>query len=173
MKRLCSCLAGVCFCILFLFHPGAAAAEMAQTPAQEIPSGENTESEALPDNASGQKAEWTVLFYFCGSDLESRHGYASEDLQEIMSCLYHAGSFLDLKEIYGEGVYQDESGETVNVLIQTGGTLEWKINEADGSRSLVSEPPVLNPHKLQRWEYIPLLKPDAAPEESWGGISVT
>ena len=34
-------------------------------------------------DANDAPAEWTVLFYLCGSDLESRFGYASENLREI------------------------------------------------------------------------------------------
>lgn len=30
-----------------------------------------------------EPAEWTVLFYFCGSDLESKYSYATGNLQEI------------------------------------------------------------------------------------------
>ena len=28
-------------------------------------------------------AEWTIMFYMCGSDLESKYGYATGNLQEI------------------------------------------------------------------------------------------
>ena len=27
--------------------------------------------------------EWTMMFYLCGSDLESRHGYATANLADI------------------------------------------------------------------------------------------
>ena len=30
---------------------------------------------AETDDSAGEEAEWTVLFYFCGSDLESKYGY--------------------------------------------------------------------------------------------------
>ena len=33
------------------------------------------------------EAEWTVLFYFCGSDLESHHSLASSDIEDISECL--------------------------------------------------------------------------------------
>ncbi len=33
-----------------------------------------------------QKAEWTVMFYFCGSDLESKYGFATENLKGIYDC---------------------------------------------------------------------------------------
>lgn len=31
-----------------------------------------------------ETAEWTVMFYLFGSDLESRHGLASGNLEEIL-----------------------------------------------------------------------------------------
>ena len=34
-----------------------------------------------------EPAGWTVMFYFCGSDLESKYGFASENLMEITECL--------------------------------------------------------------------------------------
>ena len=30
--------------------------------------------------------EWTVMFYMCGSDLESRYEYASKNMTEITRC---------------------------------------------------------------------------------------
>ncbi len=36
----------------------------------------------LPEN----RAEWTVLFYMCGSDLETRYRYGSDNLREIAAC---------------------------------------------------------------------------------------
>ena len=39
--------------------------------------------QAVPALAE-ETAEWTVMFYLCGSDLESRHGLASGNLEEIL-----------------------------------------------------------------------------------------
>ena len=38
--------------------------------------------------AGEEPAEWTVLFYFCGSDLESNYSYATGNLNEISSITY-------------------------------------------------------------------------------------
>ncbi|MGX8705168.1 MAG: hypothetical protein ACSW8J_01185, partial [bacterium] len=38
------------------------------------------------------RREWTVVFYLCGSVLESRHGCATENLREIASCYMYAVS---------------------------------------------------------------------------------
>ena len=35
-------------------------------------------AEEVPDRpGEPEKAEWTVMFYFCGSDPESKYGYAT------------------------------------------------------------------------------------------------
>ena len=40
------------------------------------PAGASAEETREPD-------EWTVMFYFCGSDLESKYEYATDNLIEI------------------------------------------------------------------------------------------
>ena len=40
---------------------------------------------ALAEN-EGNEAEWTVMFYMCGSDLESRYSYATENRKDIAGC---------------------------------------------------------------------------------------
>ncbi len=93
------------------------------------------------------EAEWTVLFYLCGSDLESKYGYATENLQDISACapnnsllesivVDHYGGTVDSEEIYTAG--------TVNVLIQTGGSKEWH------AEPLGME---IDTGSLQRWRY--------------------
>lgn len=54
------------------------------------------------------KAEYTVLVYMVGSDLESSHGYASNDLQEMLS------SEVDVSRI--------------NIVAFTGGSQSWRAN---------------------------------------------
>ena len=49
----------------------------------------------------------TIMVYMCGTDLESKHGMASSDMEEM-----RAASF----------------GDNVNVIIFTGGCSSWKIN---------------------------------------------
>ncbi len=48
---------------------------------------------------------FTLLIYMCGSDLESERGYATKNISEILSA---------------------DIAENVNIVIQTGGTKEWK-----------------------------------------------
>lgn len=49
----------------------------------------------------------TVMIYICGTDLESKNGMASSDIQEITQAVY---------------------GDNVNVILYTGGCKKWKIN---------------------------------------------
>lgn len=49
----------------------------------------------------------TIMVYMCGTDLESRSGMASSDLQEMASSSF---------------------GDNVNVIVYTGGCKGWKIN---------------------------------------------
>ena len=85
-------------------------------------------------------AEWTVLFYFCGSDLESRYGYASGNMLEMTGCtrptIYL--SFFDVDSAY----INDEMGE-VNVLLETGGSAAWRAGETLGFDIAAD--------RLQRW----------------------
>jgi hypothetical protein len=53
----------------------------------------------------------TVMVYLLGTDLESRSGMATRDLQEMLDA--------------------DLSGK-VNIVIETGGTSQWKNNVIDG-----------------------------------------
>ena len=68
-------------------------------------------------------AEWTVLIYLCGSDLESRNGMASYNLHEIMSASQPSQTV--------RVNYETESIDTVpidpevNVVIETGGAKKW------------------------------------------------
>jgi len=60
---------------------------------------------AVPDDA----ADWTVLMYVCGTDLESSHGFAS-----------------------GVFDYIDDFpiSDKINVIAETGGALKWNNNDA-------------------------------------------
>ena len=49
----------------------------------------------------------TIMVYMCGTDLESKHGMASSDLQEMANA---------------------NIGKNVNVLVYTGGCAQWKNN---------------------------------------------
>lgn len=80
----------------------------------------DTGSSAQIDNsvAAGSRSKYTnilgskndtvtVMIYVCGTDLESKHGMASSDIQEMASANF---------------------GDNVNVILYTGGCKEWKIN---------------------------------------------
>ncbi|MEG2212581.1 MAG: hypothetical protein RRY35_01645, partial [Clostridiales bacterium] len=49
--------------------------------------------------------EWTVCWYLCGSDLESKDGAATDDLLEMMAV---------------------QLPQNVKIVIQTGGASEWQ-----------------------------------------------
>ncbi len=49
----------------------------------------------------------TIMVYICGTDLESKNGMASSDIQEMAAALF---------------------GDNVNLILYTGGCKEWKIN---------------------------------------------
>ena len=101
---------------------------------------------ARPTAAEGEDpAEWTVMFYLCGSDLESRHGYATGNLEEIADCAsYSAMHGLFLEETAPE--LSDAAPGTVNVVIETGGSREW--HAADGDLGMQ-----IDPGALQRWRF--------------------
>lgn len=45
---------------------------------------------ALAEDENDDMDEWTVMFYLCGSDLESKYGYATGNLEEIKGVSYMA-----------------------------------------------------------------------------------
>lgn len=111
------------------------------------------------DENAEEMPEWTVLCYFCGSDLESKYGFASGNLKEIADCVYSPRMIDISREFDGDPEKQEEryrfveAGYTyekdskqknVNVLIQTGGSREWHT----GDQSLDMD---IDPGKLQRW----------------------
>ena len=94
-----------------------------------------------------QQSEWTVLFYFCGSDLESSHGFASENISAICECCYPKTVVKNLVKLISPETEVPETTitENVNVVIQTGGSEKWK-NEITGLK--------ISTKALQRWSYI-------------------
>lgn len=60
-----------------------------------------------------KKSEWAVYWYLCGSDLESKHGAASADLEEM---------------------FQIQLPKGVKVVVQTGGAKAWKREEIPSDR---------------------------------------
>ena len=76
-----------------------------------------------PDQTA-EKAQWTVLIYLCGTDLESQGSMGTYNLQEIAATTPEAG---------------------VNVVIETGGAREWHAKETLGLDIAVD--------KLQRYHF--------------------
>ena len=80
----------------------------------------------FPAKASDQaapKAKWTVLFYLCGTDLESNGCNATVNLGEIG---------------------KTKPNDSVNMVVQTGGTKIWHSNLAGLD---------VKADKIQRWHY--------------------
>ena len=69
---------------------------------------EEDADEASEDTSEEKKADWTVLAYICGTDLESEGAMASYNFSEIAQTL---------------------PNDSVNVVIQTGGTRQWHTEE--------------------------------------------
>ncbi len=101
---------------------------------------------ATAEAAPEEEDEWTVLFYFCGSDLESKYSYASTNLEEIGKTYYLANFMADYVRSDGASVDSGmlEKKGKVNVLIETGGSKEWHGEEAGLD---------IDPKALQRWSY--------------------
>jgi len=95
-----------------------------------------------------EPAEWTVMFYLCGSDLESKHGLASGNLEEITQC-YPYSALSNIYAEYPENVLTDEqlARMRVNVVVETGGSREWHAQELGME---------VDPTVLQRWRYRPM-----------------
>ncbi|MBQ8094421.1 MAG: hypothetical protein IJ242_12740 [Clostridia bacterium] len=92
-----------------------------------------------------QLPDWTVMFYMCGSDLESRHGYVTGNLEEISSCLTY--DYIYHVEHRNESIEPLPVKTEVNVVIETGGSKEWHTSE-----KLVMD---ISSECLQRWCFHP------------------
>ena len=93
--------------------------------------------------------EWTVMFYMCGSDLESRYGYAGKNLMEIANSHDVATLYQDQakKLKMDNGV----PSRNVNVVLQTGGCSAWH-NDEISEKTMDTE---IRANVLQRWYYDP------------------
>lgn len=104
---------------------------------------------AIAESSAGageDRAAWTVMFYLCGSDLESRYGFATGNLMEISQCLYRS-SFTQTYDQELKGLEDIEDifvPDKVNVVIETGGSTSWSID-----KSVMD----VDPKRLQRWQY--------------------
>lgn len=100
----------------------------------------------LAEDENGDMDEWTVMFYFCGSDLESRYSYATGNLEEIDGIQY-PDTYLPLVAMQ-YGVEYDPSAipalPKVNVLIETGGCKAWHAQDLGMD---------IRSNVLQRWRF--------------------
>ena len=107
---------------------------------------------ALAEDASaGDMDEWTVMFYICGSDLESKYSFATGYLADIGMTMYPNSWMTMVAEYYGldpESMQVTVPGK-VNVLIETGGSEAWHTRDEG---VYLSDIPV-DPDALQRWSY--------------------
>ena len=99
-----------------------------------------------------KKAAWTIMFYICGADLESKHGYGTENLDEIIGCYPMAA---DMHPTIAENDDDGGSPTNVNIVIETGGTEKWNPKQTE-------TPVTPDASKLQRWYYGPAEDPEAA-----------
>ena len=99
---------------------------------------------AVAEAAGDETPEWTVMFYFCGSDLESRNACATGNLQEIAECRTYASEVNQLRK---DLETPDVTPAGVNVVIETGGANAWSA-DAVGMNVDVG--------KLQRWCFHPV-----------------
>ena len=76
---------------------------------------------AAEEPADGETAEWTVLFYLCGADLESKYGFATATLEEIrhVSYPYNMIPIYTAETVSISDMMRDIG--KVNLLIETGG----------------------------------------------------
>ena len=101
-------------------------------------------AEAAEETSESEIAEWTVMFYFCGSDLESRYSYTTLNLTDIS----HVSYPYNLQSIYTSDEFSPEDMKRdigkVNILIETGGASAWHTASLGMDVSADS---------LQRWQY--------------------
>lgn len=116
VKRLAVLLAAAVY-TLSICGCGAKVPELAdESEASQVFSSESINT-AEPDPSSpiargdADNGEYTLMIYICAGDLESDHGLATSDINEI--------------------VYSDIN-EKLNIVIQTGGTREWKNSVISG-----------------------------------------
>ena len=102
---------------------------------------------AAPQTGEDGLAEWTVMFYLCGADLESKYGYATGNLEEIAQCEHHTSILGEIAREYGDHVDDADVHQPgqVNVVIQTGGSLTWRAR-GEMNMDIASD-------RLQRWYY--------------------
>ncbi len=83
-------------------------AENDEEEAEEAEEAEESDTEeSFTKSATGSGSTWTIMIYMCGSDLESKFGAATGNLEEILRSGY---------------------GDNINVMVETGGSKEWQMS---------------------------------------------
>ena len=102
-----------------------------------------------PAPASDEPVEWTVMFYFCGSDLESKYSYATGNLEEIYQ-VEPLNDYLSFFIQLYDNNYEEfpaislRRPEEINILIETGGSTKWHTQDLGMD---------ISSNALQRWQY--------------------
>ena len=87
-------------------QPGAEEPET--QPAAEEPETQPGAEESGTHSPAKSGDTWTFLMYFCGADLESDMGYATDNIREMI----------------GAG-----TGDNIHIVIETGGAYEWQSSQ--------------------------------------------
>ena len=107
-------------------------------------------SAAQADSAGGEgaEAEWTVMIYLCGTDLESKHGFATYNLEEMAKIVPQPTVNSLLNAVYDQNLEETDSGSQVRVVLETGGCAAWQAEETLGMQ--------ISSEALQRWSFTPV-----------------
>jgi len=110
------------------------------------------------ETADADLPEWTVMFYMCGSDLESRYGYATDNMVEIVSTQDLYATYAKMAEEYhvDTGDPVSASDKKVQVVLETGGCKAWHNNEGEVQTTDTD----IRTDVLQRWSYNPYERTD-------------
>ena len=115
-----------------------------------------------PAAAEEDQAEWTVMLYLCGSDLESRHAMATYNLREIANIRLPEYTMASTED--GPAMQPWQPGG-VNLVFETGGSKQWHGMEPDETGNSLELD--ISTQALQRYEtHLELLPNGYAPRFS-------
>ena len=93
---------------------GVGLGEVTITATAKNPDQEDITATYTAEVAEFTGAEWTIMLYLCGSNLESDYGCASEDMEEVLA-------------VNGQP-------DDINFLFETGGSTYWHNSQVDKSK---------------------------------------
>ncbi len=85
------------------------------------------------------KDEVTIMVYMCGTDLESRSGMGTSDLQEMLNA---------------------DLGDNVNLLVYTGGCSKWQNNVVSSTKNQIYQIKDGKMKKLQEYKAVSMTDPN-------------